>query len=90
MTDYSKEGPIISIIVPVYNAEKYLPACVQSILNQTFVNYECILVDDGSSDECPALCDEYAKQDTRISVIHQANSGVSAARNAALKVSRGG
>lgn len=89
MEDYSKERPIISIIVPVYNVEKYLPVCVESILNQTFVNYECILVDDGSSDECSVLCDEYAKQDIRISVIHQANSGVSAARNVALKVSRG-
>lgn len=76
--------PEISVIVPVYNVEKYLDRCVQSILNQTYRNYEIILVDDGSPDNCPQMCDKWAEQDERIFVIHQENGGLSAARNAGI------
>lgn len=75
---------LISIIVPVYKAEKYLDRCLKSITQQTYRNIEVILVDDGSSDRCPEICDAWAKMDSRINVIHQKNSGVSAARNAGL------
>lgn len=71
---------LISIIVPVYGVEKYLRQCVDSVLAQTYSNWELILVDDGSRDACPAICDEYAAKDSRIKVIHQENGGVSAAR----------
>jgi glycosyltransferase involved in cell wall biosynthesis len=81
--------PVISIIVPVYKVEPYLRRCVDSILVQTFTDFECILVDDGSPDNCPAICDEYAKKDSRIVVIHQKNKGVSAARNAGLDRAQG-
>lgn len=79
----------ISVIVPVYNVEKYLPRCIDSILNQTYKNLEIILVDDGSPDNCPAICDEYAQKDSRIKVIHKANGGVSSARNAGIDVATG-
>ena len=79
----------ISIIVPVYNVEKYLPRCIDSILRQTYTNFECILIDDGSPDRCGRICDEYAERDKRIVVIHQKNKGVSAARNAGLDVAKG-
>jgi glycosyltransferase involved in cell wall biosynthesis len=72
--------PEISIIIPIYNVEKYLRLCLDSVLAQTFVNYECILVDDGSPDKCPEICDEYAVKDNRFVVVHQKNAGVSAAR----------
>ena len=81
--------PIISIIVPVYNAEPFLRRCIESILAQVFTDFECILIDDGSFDNCPAICDEYAKKDSRVIVIHQKNSGVSAARNAGLDMAKG-
>jgi glycosyltransferase involved in cell wall biosynthesis len=81
--------PKISIIVPVYKVEKYLHRCIDSILAQTFINFECILIDDGSPDNCPAICDEYAEKDNRVIVIHQENKGVSAARNAGLDIARG-
>lgn len=74
----------ISVIVPVYKAEKYLPQCIDSILAQTYRNLEIILVDDGSPDRCGEICDEYARRDARIRVIHQQNRGVSAARNAGI------
>ena len=77
--------PKISIIVPVYQAEKYLRQCIDSILAQTFTDWECILVDDGSSDESGAICDDYAAKDPRITVIHKGNGGVSSARNVALE-----
>lgn len=74
----------ISVIVPVYNVEKYLPRCLDSIIKQSYTDLEIILVDDGSSDNSGIICDEYAKMDTRIKVIHQENGGVSSARNTAL------
>lgn len=81
--------PEISIIVPVYKVEKYLDRCVKSILAQTFTDFELILVDDGSPDNCPKMCDEWAKKDERIRVIHKENGGVSSARNAGLRVAVG-
>ena len=76
--------PMISVIVPVYKVEKYIHRCIDSILAQTFTNFELILVDDGSPDNCGAICDEYAAKDARIHVIHQENGGLSAARNAGI------
>lgn len=81
--------PELSIIVPIYKVEKYLPKCIESILNQSFTDFELILVDDGSPDYCGLICDEYAGKDSRVKVIHQNNQGVSAARNAALDVAAG-
>ena len=81
---------LISIIVPVYNGEQYISRCVDSILNQTFTDFELILVDDGSKDKSPQICDEYASQDTRVRVIHKANGGVSSARNTGLSSINGG
>ena len=78
------DNPLISIIVPVYNAEKYLDRCIESIVNQTYKNLEIILVDDGSTDSCPDICDGWAEKDRRINVIHKENGGVSNARNAGL------
>ena len=80
---------MISIIVPIYNVEKYLSKCIDSILAQTYNDIEVILVDDGSPDNCPMICDEYAQKDNRVIVIHQKNAGVSAARNAGLKAAHG-
>jgi|WetSurMetagenome_2_1015567.scaffolds.fasta_scaffold41695_3 glycosyltransferase involved in cell wall biosynthesis len=82
-------NPEISIIVPVYKTEQYLKHCLDSILVQTFKNFECILIDDGSPDICPAICDEYVRKDNRFKVIHQKNAGVSAARNAGLDIAQG-
>jgi glycosyltransferase involved in cell wall biosynthesis len=76
--------PAISVIVPVYKVEKYIHRCVDSILGQTFTDFELILVDDGSPDSCGAICDEYAAKDSRV-VIHQENGGLSAARNAGIE-----
>ena len=81
--------PVVSIIVPVYNAQNTIRRCVDSILGQTFRDFELILVDDGSTDECPAILDEYAKFDARVRVIHQKNAGVSVARNRALDAAKG-
>lgn len=81
--------PEISIIVPVYKVEKYIYRCVDSILNQTFQDFELILVDDGSPDNCGAICDGYAAKDSRITVIHKGNGGVSSARNAGLNIAQG-
>lgn len=81
---------LISVIVPVYNAACYLPRCIESILHQTYVNFELLLVDDGSTDKSGKICDEYALKDTRIKVYHKSNAGVSSARNYALLNIRGG
>ena len=81
--------PEISVIVPVYRAEDYLHACVDSILSQTVSDFELILVDDGSPDGCGAICDDYAARDSRVRVIHQENQGQAAARNHALAVAKG-
>ena len=82
-------GPAISIIVPIYNSEKYLGRCIDSILSQSFTDFELILVDDGSKDTSPQICDEYASIDKRIRVIHKKNGGVSAARNDGLDIAKG-
>ena len=86
--------PKLSIIVPVYNVEQYLRKCVDSLLNQDYEDYEIILVDDGSTDSCPAICDEYALthytlNGTQIKVIHQPNAGLSAARNSGIRIAKG-
>ena len=81
--------PLISVIVPVYKVEQYLDECVQSIINQTYNNLEIILVDDGSPDLCPAICDKYVEIDHRVVVIHKQNEGVCSARNAALSIAKG-
>lgn len=81
--------PQISIIVPIYNTEKYLHRCIDSILAQTFTDFELILVNDGSTDNSGKICDEYAEKDTRIVVIHKENEGVSSARNIGIEISTG-
>lgn len=81
--------PEVSVIVPVYKAEPYLQQCVDSVLAQTFADFELILVDDGSPDNCGAICDTYAARDGRVRVIHKENRGPSAARNAGLEIARG-
>lgn len=80
---------LISVIVPVYKVEKYLPNCIESVQRQSYVNWELILVDDGSPDNCPQICDDYASHDDRIKVIHKENGRVAKARNAALCVAKG-
>ncbi len=80
---------LISVIVPVYNVEEYLDRCIESIVTQTYKDLEIILVDDGSPDNCPEMCDEWAKKDERIKVIHKENGGLSDARNAGMKIATG-
>ena len=80
---------LISVIVPIYNAEKYLKICIDSIINQSYYNIQIILVDDGSEDNCPAICDEYAQLDTRIIVIHKKNQGLVLARKSGLQIATG-
>ena len=84
-----RDRPLVSIIVPVYNVERYLNRCIKSIITQEYKELEIILVDDGSLDGCPLLCDKWAEQDKRIRVVHQANSGLSAARNTGLEMMSG-
>lgn len=80
---------LISVIVPIYKVEAYLNRCVESIVRQTYTELEIILVDDGSPDGCPALCDEWAGKDKRIKVIHKSNGGLSDARNAGMRAAEG-
>lgn len=82
-------NPLISVIVPVYNVEKYLPRCIDSILAQTFTDFELLLIDDGSNDKSGEICEEYAKIDNRIKVFHKENGGVSSARNIGLDNAHG-
>lgn len=82
-------SPLISVIVPIYNVENYLPRCVDSIINQEYKNLEIILVDDGSPDNSSQICEEYAKKDNRVKVIHKENGGLSDARNAGMKIATG-
>lgn len=85
----TQEKPAISIIVPVYNVEQYLRECLDTIKDQTFRDWECILVDDGSTDSSAEICDSYVSRDARFKVIHKKNGGLSSARNAALKIAEG-
>ena len=80
---------LISIIIPVYNVQNYIRKCLDSVLNQTYKNLEIILVDDGSPDQCGDICDEYAKKDLRVKVVHKTNGGVSSARNVGLDIATG-
>ena len=84
------DQPLVSIIVPIYMIDRYLGICVESLLNQTYQNLEIILVDDGSKDRCPEICDLYASKDSRIKVVHKENGGLVSARKAGLEVSTGG
>lgn len=79
-------GPLVSVIVPVYNVEEYLHRCIDSLINQSYLNLEIILVDDGSSDRSSSICDEYAAKDNRIRVVHKENGGQSSARNVAMDI----
>lgn len=81
--------PLVSVIIPVYNVEKYLNKCIQSVLNQTYKNLEIILVDDGSTDKSPLICEEFGKKDSRIKIIHKKNGGLSSARNIGIKKCHG-
>jgi len=81
--------PLFSVIVPIFGVEKYLPQCITSILSQTFQNFELILVDDGSKDSCPGICDDFAKKDSRIKVIHKENGGLVTARQSGIELARG-
>lgn len=83
------KNPYFSVIIPVYNVEKYLPQCVESVLRQSFEKIEVILVDDGSPDNCPAICDEFANKDSRVRVIHKQNGGLSDARNYGIRAAQG-
>ncbi len=83
------ENPLVSVVIPIFKVEEYLNECVESVVNQSYNHLEIILVDDGSPDRCPEMCDEWAKKDNRIVVIHKANGGLSDARNAGLDVSKG-
>lgn len=79
----------ISIIVPIYKVEQFIDKCIDSIVNQSYNNLEIILIDDGSPDRCPEICDEWAKKDSRIKVIHKENGGAASARNAGLEIATG-
>lgn len=84
-----RHDPIISVIVPVYKVEKYLEQCVRSLLNQTYGNLEIILIDDGSPDSCPDMCNEYQKKDSRVKAVHKENGGLASARNLGLDIASG-
>ena len=85
----SDNNELISIIVPIYNVQKYLDRCMKTLLNQTYRNIEIILVDDESPDECPKMCEEYAKIDQRVKVIHKKNGGLGFARISGLEIAQG-
>lgn len=87
--EQNSQNKLISVIVPVYNVESFLDYCISSIIKQTYTNFELILVDDGSKDSCPAICDEWYKKDSRIKVIHKSNGGLADARNAGLNQAKG-
>jgi glycosyltransferase involved in cell wall biosynthesis len=89
MEQKMKTNPKISIIIPVYNVEKYIQECIDSVLSQTFTDFECIIINDGSTDNSGNICDEYAEKDKRIKIIHKKNGGVSSARNAGLDIAKG-
>lgn len=89
MAENITSTPLVSIIIPVYRVEKYLDKCINSVVNQTYENLEIILVDDGSTDNCPQMCDEWARADTRIKVIHKENDGLANARNSGLEIVTG-
>ena len=84
-----KNPPLISVIVSIYNTMSYLPRCIESILNQTYSNIEVLLINDGSTDDCGAICDKYAEKDNRISVIHKENTGQSDSQNLGIKIAKG-
>ena len=87
--EYTKEDELISVIIPVYKVEQYLDRCIESVVSQTYKNLEIILVDDGSPDNCPGICDKWKNVDSRIRVIHKKNGGLSDARNAGVAISKG-
>ena len=90
MPDHMEQKqPALSVIVPVYNVEKYLDRCIRSIAGQTYTNLEIILVDDGSTDHCGEICDEWSRKDTRIQVFYKKNGGLVSARKAGLKTASG-
>ena len=80
---------LVTVIVPIYNVKNYLKQCLDSIINQTYSKLEIILVDDGSTDGCASICDEYAKADNRVHVIHKKNAGLGMARNSGLEIANG-
>ena len=84
-----REDVLFSVIVPVYNIERYLEKCVDSILNNTYKNFELILVDDGAPDGCPRICDSYSEKDKRVRVIHKKNGGLVSARQAGIEIATG-
>ena len=81
--------PLVTVVIPIYNTERYLPRCIDSVLSQTYCCLELLLVDDGSSDGCPAICDAYAERDSRIRVIHKENAGLGMARNTGIDAATG-
>ena len=80
---------LVTVVIPVYNVEAYLDRCVQSVVNQTYKNLEIILIDDGSPDNCPAMCDAWAQKDKRIKVVHKENAGLGYARNTGIEHATG-
>ena len=85
----ARENPFFSVILPIYNVEPFLEECIHSVLDQEFTDYELILVDDGSTDACPEICDRYAAEYAHIRTVHKENGGLSSARNAGLEVAKG-
>ena len=86
---FKDKAPLISIIIPVFRVEKYLDQCIRSVCGQTYANLEIILIDDGSPDKCPGICEQWGEKDRRVKVIHKINGGLSDARNAGMKTATG-